>query len=532
MTAHRSVARVALSVAALGSAGSAMGRAGSGNHAASTASPGSGNSGGSSFGGGAGSLGGIIALVVIALVAHYIYHRISRGGRQVSAALAALGATSAGKPPPTPTLQTAIDSIRVRDPGFEMETFLQRAEMTLFLLKRGLQQNDATAIRPYLNDATFAEFSRSIGSSKTQHHRQVLENLNVRALQLLSAECNEQNQRLQIQFDLVYRAKVLGDGNQVVSDERADAQHGERWTFTRSATARTPVGGGVTAARCPACGGELQLNLDGSCAHCRASVTNGTVDWVVAGVQDAPFMGYAADSALGAAAPTVAEGIASLRTVDQGFALDGFQSRVKAAFLALQDAWCRQNLDAGRAFLSPGAYFSWRAQIETLAAEGRRNVMENICVHSVEPVRVVHGRVFDDLTVRISAAAADYEVDQDGKLVFGDRTVKPFTEDWTFQRSVGVATLQKPGTLESTCPGCGAPVSLNQIGECRYCKAAVTSGKFDWVVSRIEQNDAIASIDSVFRKAEADLALQMGGALVGGLLGSLLSGSGSNDARK
>ncbi len=521
-------------MAALGSAGSAMGRAGSGNHAASTASPGSGNSGGSSFGsgGGSGSLGGIIVLVVIALVAHYIYRRISRGGRPVSAALAALSAASAGNPTPTPTLQSAIDSIRARDPGFELETFLQRAEMTLFLVKRGLQQNDAAAIRPYLNDATFAEFSRSSGVLKTQHHRQVLENLNVRALHLLSAECNEQNQRLQIQFDLVYRAKVLGDAHQVVSDERADAQHGERWTFTRSATARTPVGGGVTAARCPACGAELQLNLDGSCAHCRASVTNGTVDWVVAGVQDAPFMGYAADPALGVAAPTVAEGIASLRTVDQGFALDGFQSRVKAAFLTLQDAWCRQNLDAGRAFLSPGAYFSWRAQIETLAAEGRRNVMENVCVHSVEPVRVVHGRVFDDLTVRISAAAADYEIDRDGKLVFGDRAVRPFTEDWTFQRSVGVATMQKPGTLENTCPGCGAPVSLNQIGECRYCKAAVTSGKFDWVVSRIEQNEANASIEGAFRKTEADLALQVGGALVGGLLGSLLSGSGSNDARK
>jgi len=113
--------------------------------------------------------------------------------------------------------------------------------------------------------------------------------------------------------------------------------------------------------------------------------------------------------------------------------------------------------------------------------------MENIEVRAVEPVQIVHGRVFDDVTVRITAAAADYEVDPAGKIVFGDRTVRPFTEDWTFQRSVGVATLNKPGTLENTCPSCGAPVSLNQIGECRYCKAAVTSGKFDWVVSRIEQ---------------------------------------------
>jgi len=144
-------------------------------------------------------------------------------------------------------------------------------------------------------------------------------------------------------------------------------------------------------------------------------------------------------------------------------------------------------------------------------------------------VRVVHGRVFDDLTVRISAVAADFEVDQHNTLVFGDRTVRPFAEEWTFQRSVGVSTTDKPGTLESTCPGCGAPVSLTQIGECRYCKAAVTSGKFDWVVSRIDQEDGEPQGPG---SGGGDLALQVGGAIVGGLLGSLLSGRASgNDSQ-
>jgi hypothetical protein len=180
--------------------------------------------------------------------------------------------------------------------------------------------------------------------------------------------------------------------------------------------------------------------------------------------------------------------------------------------------------------LSPGAYFTWRAQLETLAAEGRRNVMENLEVRAISPTQIVHGRVFDDLTVRITAAAADFEVDPAGKIVFGDHTVRPFTEEWTFQRSVGVATAQKPGTLENTCPSCGAPVSLNQIGECRYCKAAVTSGKFDWVVSRIEQEDFAGggANGGTLENVGAEIALQVGGAIVGGLLSSLLSGNSSS----
>jgi hypothetical protein len=150
-------------------------------------------------------------------------------------------------------------------------------------------------------------------------------------------------------------------------------------------------------------------------------------------------------------------------------------------------------------------------------------------VRGIDVLRIIHGRVFDDLTVRISAVAADFEIDKDNKIVFGDRTVRPFIEDWTFQRSIGVATSGKPGTLENTCPSCGAPVALTQIGECRYCKAAVTSGKFDWVVSRIEQEDDEQGGGSG-EDTGTDLAAQVGGAIVGGLLGSLLSGSSSRDS--
>jgi hypothetical protein len=159
-----------------------------------------------------------------------------------------------------------------------------------------------------------------------------------------------------------------------------------------------------------------------------------------------------------------------------------------------------------------------------MATEGRRNVLENLGIRNIAPVRVIHGRVFDDLTVRISAAAADFDLDKNDKIVFGDRSVRPFTEDWTFQRSVGVATSNKPGTLENTCPSCGAPVSLTQIGECRYCKAAVTSGKFDWVVSRIEQEDAAGGVAGSLDNIGEQLVVQVGGAVVAGLLSSLLSG--------
>jgi predicted lipid-binding transport protein (Tim44 family) len=558
----RRAARAGAAVtAALSGAGDALARAGGGGHGGG----GGGSSGGGHYGGGhsyhgggSGGSGGFIALLIIVLVIYMLYRRSQRGGSLATSAnpsptaqaavMSVLGATLAQRAAIgaatgaatggmgqhslpaaafAATLRPVIDRIRAQDPGFELEVFLQRAEMTFFLVKRGIQHNDAAAVRPFLSDAVFEQVARGLAASAAQHRHALLESLNVRAVHMQDAQCDEAGQRLQVHFDLVYRAKLLDDANQVLADEQADHRHGERWTFTRKAGAVTPTNGGVTAARCPACGAELALNLDGTCAHCRASVTNGTVDWMVADVEQAPFVGYPNDSALAVAAPTVGQGIAALRAADPGFSPDAFRVRVRSAFLALQDAWCKQNLDAGRAFLSPGAYFTWRAQLETLELEGRRNVMEQISVQHIEPVLIVHGRVFDDITVRISAAAADFEIDKDNRVVFGDRTVRPFVEDWTFQRSVGVATSQKPGTLENTCPNCGAPIELTQIGECRYCKAAVTSGKFDWVVSRIAQDDVFGADAGSPGNPGAQIALQVGGAIVGGLLASLLSNNSS-----
>jgi len=537
--------RAAIAAGALG-AGPAFGRAGGGGH-----SGGGGGGGGHSFSGGhsystgsgGGSLDSAVALLVIGVLVFFFIRRLRRNLETPSmsapppaqAVVTALGAAlgqqamlrRTGAAPalvgaPAANLRATIDQIRARDPGFELELFLQRAEMTFFLVKRGMQQNDAAAVRPYLSDPMWSALSASIAQAKTRHQHALLESLNVRAVHIESAACDDGGQRVQIHFDLVYRAKTLSDANQVLSDEGADQRHGERWMFTRGANARTPVNGGVVAARCPACGAELRLNLDGTCTHCRASVTNGDVDWVVAEVRNAPFIGYAAGSTLAVAAASIEEGVANLRASDPSFVMDAFRGRVKVAFRALQEAWCAQNLDAGRAFLSPGAYFTWRAQLETLAAEGRRNVMEQLIVQRIDTLTIVHGRVFDDITVRITASAADFEVDAGNKIVFGDRSVRPFTEDWTFQRSVGVTTSQKPGTLENTCPSCGAPVALNQIGECRYCKAAVTSGKFDWVVSRIEQDEVSEAGGGPRQGPGTDIALQVGGAIVGGLLSSLL----------
>ena len=184
-------------------------------------------------------------------------------------------------------------------------------------------------------------------------------------------------------------------------------------------------------------------------------------------------------------------GLADIKANDPGFDEEQFLGRCQAAFFLLQQAWMDRNVDEGRAYMSPGLYTSWRAQVDAMTAAHKKNVLENLYIQGLHVVKASHDLNFDRVTVKVDASATDYEVDdQTGKQVFavgGSKADRPFTEYWTFQRSAGAKTLVTGGITEKKCPNCGAPLEVNATGECKYCNAAVTSGQFDWVLARIDQ---------------------------------------------
>ena len=86
------------------------------------------------------------------------------------------------------------------------------------------------------------------------------------------------------------------------------------------------------------------------------------------------------------------------------------------------------------------------------------------------------------------AACADYDVDDgSGRVVRGNKQIKQWAEDWTFQRSGSATTPIARGTLTAKCPSCGALLDLDLAGACKYCKAPVNSGAHDWVLALIAQ---------------------------------------------
>jgi hypothetical protein len=109
-------------------------------------------------------------------------------------------------------------------------------------------------------------------------------------------------------------------------------------------------------------------------------------------------------------------------------------------------------------------------------------------VTDVVIANVLSDAVYDAVTVRLFATGLDYTLSDDGELLSGSRSqYRPYTEYWTLIR--GRAAQGRPRS-EPVCPSCGAPLRIAMAGNCEYCHARVVSGDFDWVLSRIEQDDA------------------------------------------
>lgn len=480
----------------------ALARGGGGAHAGGGGFSG-GHSGGGGFGGGSGgvytgggayygpgffALPGLLPLVLVALVALLLVARVAASHPEYHQDFHPDTFREPTAPPPGAL--EGLQAIKAADPGFEPESFLQRAEMTFLLVQRAYQDRDVGAARPYLTPQLWQTWAEQVRYLAEQHQRPVLENLNVRGLEVLEATHGPQGDSVRVHFDFVAAIHFLDDRDlSLISGSREDQRYGEDWTFWRAPGTRTSSSGDTTALKCPSCGGLLQLGEDGLCKFCGADIASGRYDWVVAEIRQDLFRGVRTAAGLGLDELDPATGIAAIKRDDPEFDESAFLERVGRAFFALEQAWQDRDLTASRAFMSPGLYLGWSTQVKQLIELHRKNVLEGLRIEEISPVKVTHGAAFDDITVRITATCADYEVDEEtGRIVFGSREPTTFTEYWTFQRGRGVKTTAR-GALEKVCPNCGAPLEINQFGECRYCKAAVTSGRFDWVLSRIEQAD-------------------------------------------
>ena len=211
------------------------------------------------------------------------------------------------------------------------------------------------------------------------------------------------------------------------------------------------------------------------------SINNGRIEYRETSIDSTITRGVEAESSL-----RRGEALAVIRARDPQFDEAALLRRAAGAFLAIQDAWSRQDMAQARAFISDGVHERFTRQIAEYRSRGIRNRMTDVNVLETEALGYVAGAHFDAVYVRVKASALDQVAELESeKVLSGGPDI--FSEVWTLLRRPGAKTLARPGLLEGHCPSCGAPLAISDAAQCAACKVWVNSGEHDWVLTGITQ---------------------------------------------
>ena len=275
----------------------------------------------------------------------------------------------------------------------------------------------------------------------------------------------------------------------------------ERWQLERNRDVLSPSPKRATALHCPKCGAPFQKDTVGGCSFCGARIENGEFQWYVRGIH---LLGSESRGPLltsdvqevGTDLPSVVQpGFSDVRAAfeknNPSFSWGNFQERVRLIFNELQTAWSTLKWEQARPHETDNLFQMHQYWIDAYKRQHLRNVLDEFRVTALQPVKITEDAFYTSITVRIGATGFDYTVDESDKVVSGSkRNLRSWSEYWTFIRSKNA----KPGPAKTdlNCPNCGAPLKVNQSGVCEFCGGKITSGEFDWVLSKIEQDEAYA----------------------------------------
>jgi hypothetical protein len=333
-------------------------------------------------------------------------------------------------------------------------------------------------------------------------HLQEVQGVIIGAMQIVGAREVQVNGKpfvnIGVEFEANYTEVLAQNGNR---PKQETYYVRERWVLERKRDVLTLPPAQATALHCPRCGAALQKDTRGACAFCGALIANGELQWFVRSIEllsreaRGPLLTSNVPE-VGTDAPTLMqrgfrEARAAFEKMNPNFQWGEFMERARLIFNELQAAWSTLEWERARPHETDNIFQMHRYWIEAYRRQGLRNALDDCRILSMQPARITGDAFYNAITLRIGAEGYDYTVDSKGKVVAGsERNKRRWTEYWTFIRNRNANPLHSRTDL--SCPNCGAPLKVNVTGICEFCNGKVTSGEFDWVLSKIEQDESYA----------------------------------------
>lgn len=434
-----------------------------------------------------------IPLVLVVCVVWWLKTRSTSRERDWSAGAAPVSTHFSPYVPPPPgtppvsrwveqpplRIDADYDAIQKLDPQFSRIVFEDFLYGLYAEVQRARGRGQLNKLSAYLAPNTMTQLQQNV--------RGVIDHVVIGAMRLIEASASPQaGARIVIELETNYTE--AGRGQYVR----------ERWTLARAASAKSRTPDRVRQLGCPNCGAPQDSLFSGSCRNCARIVNDGSFDWAVQGVtvmeQEArePILtANVEEQGTNDATvrdPGLPQALQRLRAKDPAFDVTQFNARVSLIFHQFQLGWSGRDLTKMRPFLSDALFTTQQYWIEEYLKQHLRNMTDGATITNLELAKCVADAFFDAITVRLHATSLDYTIDDTGRVRSGSRSrQRRYTEYWTLIRGTN---RKGPTRTDLACSNCGAPLDVNMVGTCKFCNVKVTTGDFDWVLSRIEQDES------------------------------------------
>ncbi|HKV32398.1 MAG TPA: TIM44-like domain-containing protein, partial [Candidatus Dormibacteraeota bacterium] len=175
---------VAIQLSALARAGGGGGGGGHGGGGSGGGGHSSGGGGGVFFvgGGGSGSSSGgspLLFFIILALIGAFLIYRALSSRKSGGSGTSRDATLAPGAGVDAAAVQSGVAALQARDPNFNPQVFIDRAQTTFFVLQNAWMARNLEPARIYLSDAIYHRWKLQVEQFVALHKRDVLEDLAV-----------------------------------------------------------------------------------------------------------------------------------------------------------------------------------------------------------------------------------------------------------------------------------------------------------------------------------------------------------------
>ena len=180
--------------------------------------------------------------------------------------------------------------------------------------------------------------------------------------------------------------------------------------------------------------------------------------------------------------------LGDLAVTDPSFDANAMQEKISNLYVQMQNCWTDKNIESLRPYFTDALFTQMERQLNGLQNQGLTNYVDRIAVLGVNLRGFYKQGDKEHLIVELRTRIVDYTVqDSNNKLISGDRNREKFmTYEWDMCRAEGSVTTREGAMQSVSCPGCGAPLSINTTAKCPYCGRVVTLDEHDWALCAIK----------------------------------------------